>query len=23
MKTASGRRILMNRILKGKWVISH
>nr|CAI5862592.1 unnamed protein product [Callosobruchus analis] len=23
MKTASGRRVLMNRILKGRWVISH
>ncbi|CAG9861492.1 unnamed protein product [Phyllotreta striolata] len=23
MKTASGRRILMNRILKGRWVYSH
>nr|CAH7756181.1 unnamed protein product [Callosobruchus chinensis] len=23
MKTAAGRRILMNRILKGRYVISH
>ncbi|KAK9875990.1 hypothetical protein WA026_011091 [Henosepilachna vigintioctopunctata] len=23
MSTATGRRILMNRILKGRWVISH